>query len=235
MDDRANSSTSGPTPTWITVSAFLLGAGIGVGVLLPSAVRMPLVEIGAGFWEALTSLGTLAAAVAAVYTARKAIAIDERVAERARDRERRDAIPLAYALHYELQHVAALMSAAEEELSRSLETPGGLIDTTGTLRGIRETARQFDTPILKDAVTALGCFDTETGSALGVALAATQHYVSLCNSPELDASNLEFEVAALRSLLAKAAEYRPIILAAVACLDRFLKETRRSRASRRTT
>jgi hypothetical protein len=211
-------TTPRPTPSaaWLLPCALLLGAGIGIAVLLPSIKGTP-VEIGAPIWDVLTSLGTLAAAAAAAYAAHKAVAIDGRVAERARDRERRDAIPLAYALHFELRRVAGLLSAAAQQITRSP-------DATGTLRGIRQTARQFEVTILKDAVTSLGCFDAETGKALGMALAVAEHYTSLCNWPEMDRPNPDFDQTAIRTLFAKAVDYEPILQSAVEHLHRYIQD-----------
>lgn len=200
--------------TGVVVGALLLGLSIGVAVLAPALGGAPIV-IGGFFWDILTALGTVAAAGAAAYAARKAVSIDEKVAERSRDRERRDAIPLAFALRFELRHAAALMATSAQMLT-------GPLDPAGLLRGARETANLFDTPILRMSATKLGCFDLQTGQALGEALAAAEHFTRLLRFPEMDVPNPDFDRLVAEVLDKNARSHSALISAAVERLDFFL-------------
>lgn len=116
----------------------------------------------------LSGPGAVAAAVAAWAAARNTLKADENAARRLADRERRDAVPLAVAIQYEV-YFAGGMSAYLDEL---MKTVG--VDDIHVLQYLQANRAIFELRTIADNLDRLGCFDEATSRRLGKTLTVSR-------------------------------------------------------------
>lgn len=125
---------------------------------------------------ALSALAATWAAYQAKNAARTALLVDQNVERRTKDREERDAAPLAMAFDTEIGTAVTYAIIA---------TSGSYTRKTNTerVRSVRELAGPFHLKTLERFVVNLGCFDKQTGLALAEALAAA-NFVQWAMNPD---------------------------------------------------
>ncbi len=136
-------------------------------------------------WNAVAAVvGALSAAAAtwAAWQAKSAagvaLQVDQNVERRSRDREERDAGPLAMAFDNEIGAAITHVVLVES---------GSVLDKTNVerLRSARQLAGPFHLKTLERFVVNLGCFDKQTGLALAEVLTAA-NYVQWAMNPNPD-------------------------------------------------
>ena len=172
------------------------------------------IVLNAEFWTMVASLIAAGALVASVLSIKASREIDKNNAARVRDRERRDAIPLALAIQSEIQRAVGFGEGIEELVATMPAEKAA--DLCKELRADRERVL---TSILRDNVNKLGCMDAETGKAAAGALTMSDiMYRQLRMSDELIEGRA---MDLLRSLISIAQRTRPAYERADAALTKY--------------
>lgn len=109
----------------------------------------------------VVAVATVAAVLVAIRAWKKAKALDRKAARRLRRWEKRDAMALAVVMRSELQYCRFL-------LRHTLPEEGGM-DFGQRFRSLRTQRYRLELPLLRTALTSLGCFDGKVALALGKA------------------------------------------------------------------
>jgi hypothetical protein len=127
------------------------------------------IVLNSEFWTMVAALIAAFALIASVFSIKASRDIDKNNAERIRERERRDAVPLALTIQYEIFRARGFGENAAK--MQTMHPPGTAALMCRELRIDRERAL---TAVLKANVNNLGCFDEETGKAVAGALTMSE-------------------------------------------------------------